>query len=81
MEIVTWFVLTVLSFIGLRRLIIGLWEHDSPSYRRQRYEARMKKEDVWWEYQKEGRRLPSCTYVYFNTLKRYFVNAVKRADC
>ena len=50
MEIVTWFVLTVLSFIGLRRLIIGLWEHDSPSYRRQRYEARMKKEDVWWEY-------------------------------
>lgn len=50
MEVVTWFLLTVLSYIGLRRLIIGLMEHDSPSYRRKRYEAKMKAEGVWYEY-------------------------------
>jgi hypothetical protein len=50
MEIVTWFILTVLSFIGLRKLIIGLWEHDSPAYKRRRYEEKMKAEKIWYEY-------------------------------
>lgn len=46
MEVVTWFILTVLGYIGLRKLIIGLLEHDSPAYKKQRLEKKMKREGV-----------------------------------
>lgn len=51
MEVVTWFVLTIIAFIGIAKLFIGLAEHDSPEYARQRYKNKMKNDpNVWWEY-------------------------------
>lgn len=52
MEIVTWLVLTVCAIIGVAKLLIGLMEHDSPEYAKQRYRKKMENDpNVWWEYQ------------------------------
>lgn len=84
MEVIMWLVLTVIAIIGIAKLFIGLMEHDSPEYARQRYKKKMDNDpNVWWEYQEVAPTLSRrYFYIYrFSDLKRYFVSVVKPPDC
>ena len=49
-EVVSTIILTILSSIGIYKLLFGLYLHDHPSARRA-YEKRKRKNDpdIWWE--------------------------------
>ena len=51
-EIVSWFCLMVIGFIGLFKLFTELYYHDHPKeYAKKRRIEHQKDPDIWWEEQ------------------------------